>query len=229
VRTDERRGFVVQPGGKIELMHRDLHEKTLPPETALSKIYSDDSDQLPKIIDLDKISRELLAASDQEYTGFGRPDAWSDENLFNRPDVSGYAVVTRNPPRSTSDIKAWVLVRRSSHGFHIGPLYAKDAESAENVLAAAVTNSKVETIMKLPLPNEPMNDWTQAEIVDKGFCVAEVSAWNPEAVAVFERQGWRLTGHHYFRMWLNGKATPEHAEGGPAYTGIYGVTDAATG
>jgi hypothetical protein len=181
------------------------------------------------MIDLDKIPRELLGASDQEYTGFERPDAWSDENLFNRPDVSGYAIITRDPPESTSDIKAWVLVRRSTHGFHIGPLYAKDAESAEDVLAAAVARSKVETIMKIPLPNEPMNDWTKAKITEKGFCVAEVSTWNPQAVAVFERQGWRGTEHHYFRMWLNGKATAEHAEGGPAYTGMYVIADAANG
>jgi hypothetical protein len=83
--------------------------------------------------------------------------------------------------------------------------------------------------MEIPLPNEPMNDWTQGDIVEKAYLVAEVSAWNPEAVAVFERQGWRLTGHHYFRMWWNGNATPEHNEGGLALSGIYGAADAAMG
>jgi hypothetical protein len=201
-------------------MIRDLHQKT--PAVGAPEPQG-------TLIDLRDVPHELLAASDKEYTGFERPDVWSDANLFNRPDVSGHAIVTKSPPQTVSDIIAWVLVRRSSEGFHIGPLYAKNVHSAESALQAAVANAQVKTITEIPLPNEEMNDWSEEKVIEKATWTAEVSTWNPEALAVFERQGWRILEHQYFRMWRHNKATPEHDEGGLGRTGIYGIMDAAIG
>jgi hypothetical protein len=204
----------------MEIVGRDLHEKT--PAVAAPEAQGE-------IVDLRQVPQELLAASDQEYTGFERPDLWNNANLFDRPDVWGVAVVTKSPPQSTDDIVAWILVRRNSQGFHIGPLYAKNAASAEVVLANVVENAKIKMIRDTPMPNDPINDWADEKITQEAFLGAEVPIWNPEAMPAFERQGFHTLGHQFVRMWRHKKATPELSEGGLGYAGVYGAADAAIG
>ena len=58
---------------------------------------------------------------------------------------------------------------------------------------------------------------------------AEIWPQNPEAVAVFEKVGWKHAGLEYRRMWLNGKIPQAQQPGGTADKQAYAMFDAAEG
>ena len=180
------------------------------------------------IVDVRKIPFELLVSHELKYTGFERPRLWSQENMFHRPDVSGWALVSRSPI-VVGDIKAWALTRRCSGGVRIGPVYAQDATSARLVLMATMKEVDPGMIRDVPLPNEPISDLSEEDIVEKATLVAEVWCGNPDAERLFEELGWKGVGVEYHRMWVDSKATAQWMEGGLAQKGVFTVLDAAIG
>ena len=181
------------------------------------------------IVDVRSVPLDLLASHELKHTGFERPRLWSQEHMFHRPDVSGFALVSSSRPTQVDDIKAWALTRRCSSGVRIGPVYAQDAKSARLVLAATMKNVKPNMIRDVPLPNEPISEFSEEEIVDKATLVTEVWCGNPDAEKVFEELGWKGVGVEYHRMWVDSKATEQWTEGGRAQKGVFAVFDAAIG
>lgn len=196
----------------------DLHEKT--------PVSFEPTERL---VDIRQVPRRLLAASDSKYTGFERPALWCNDYLFDRPDVSGFALVTDGNPKHVDDLLAWTVIRRCSGGFRIGPVYAQDASSAKSVLAAAMKAATVDGILNVPLPNEAMNTWPDEQIRDQASLSVEVWTGNPEAEATFQNLGWKDSGLKYYRMWTDGKATSEQSAGGIAHKSVFAIFDAAVG
>lgn len=223
-KTYERRGFVESKLGVLRLMGRPLVAKesihAAVELTVTSSIH---------VISLDSIPHHLLVEHELMYTGFERRSLWNDKHMFGRPDVHGWALVSKLKPETVDDIYAWSMIRRSSGGARIGPVYARDAETAKVVLALATKAVTAAYIQSVPMQGEPMSSWGEAKINDEASLVAEVWTGNPEGQAVFESLGWSPAGVEYHRMWLEGKATEAQSEGGMAGKGVFAVFDAAIG
>ena len=181
------------------------------------------------IVDIRDVPTDLLVAHEFKYTGFERRRLWSQEHMFNRPDVIGFALVSKSPPIEVDNIKAWTLIRRCSGGARIGPLYAQDSFSANAVLATAMEAATPGMIRDLPLPNEAISELSGGEITDKATLVVEVWCGNPDAEKVFAGLGWTNVGIEYHRMWVDGKASAAWTEGGVAQEGVFAIFDAAVG
>lgn len=222
--TYERRGFVESQAGVLKLMNRPLFSKKEVHAAAEIQVTT-----TTHLVSLDSVPHHLLAEHELKYTGFERRSLWNGKNMFDRPDVIGWALVSKAKPDSVDDIFAWAMVRRCSSGARIGPVYAHDAESAKVVLAAAVKTASVQYIKTIPLENEPLSSMADEEINEKASLVAEVWTGNADALGVFEQLGWTPSGLEYHRMWLDGKATPQQSEGGLAQKGLFAVFDAAIG
>ena len=221
---DERRRFVESPLGTVKIMMRPLvAKKTLPSDTGPTRALQS------SIVGIRDVPTDLLVAHELKYTGFERPRLWSREHTFHRPDVNGFALVSKSPPTEIDNIQAWTVIRRCSGGVRIGPLYAQDSVSANSVLAAAMEAVRPEMIRDLPLPNEPISNISEGEIADKATLVVEVWDGNPDAENVFVRLGWANVGVEYHRMWVDGKANAEWTEGGLAQKGVFAIFDAAVG
>ncbi|KAF2723897.1 hypothetical protein K431DRAFT_263728 [Polychaeton citri CBS 116435] len=221
--TYERRGFKDSKLGVLKLMTRSLVAKqpTVEPTNALH-----DNGIL---IDLRDVPQHLLVEHELKHTGFERKGLWTDKNMFSRPDVLGYAVVTKKELTSVDDLIAWTLVRRCSGGCRVGPVYSNDPKSAKAVLSAAMDACTSQFLRRTPLPKEPMSDWDEHIIDDEASLVAEMWTGNPASAKMFEELGWGEAGVYYHRMWYEDKATPEQSEGGTAETGLFAVFDAAIG
>jgi hypothetical protein len=183
------------------------------------------------------IPAHLLATHELMITGFERPGLWSEQHMFNRPDVEGVALVTSNPPQSIDDMLGWTVIRRSAGGPRIGPLYADTPAMAEVVLAKAMQEANAVYVKHVPLPEtletvgskDAFVAASEEDVVAGAQLVAEVWVGNVDAVAVFERLGWRDADVYYHRMWVDGQATPEFSEGGAAQRSVFAVFDAAVG
>jgi len=223
-KTYERRGFVESNVGVLRFMKRPLVAKESIHASVELTVTSS-----THVVSLDSIPHHLLIEHELKYTGFERRGLWNDKHTFGRPDVQGWALVSKLKPESTDDIYAWSMIRRCSSGARIGPVYAKDAETAKVVLALTTKAVTASYIQSVPMQNEPMSSWEEARINDEASLVAEVWTGNAEAHAVFEGLGWRPAGVDYHRMWLDGKATEAQSEGGLAAKGLFAVFDAAIG
>ncbi|KAJ9628647.1 hypothetical protein H2203_002549 [Taxawa tesnikishii (nom. ined.)] len=230
-KTYERRGFVESQLGLVKCMYRNLTSHA--PLVAAGRSLG-----LPKDTELCALSmvpNRLLVQSDLAHTGFERNGLWTEE-FFNRPDVFGSALMRERCTRSRrstvgklDDVLAWVVVRRSVQGYRIGPLYAKDTESARIVLTSAMEDAGPGRMNSTPLDNETPYDKDVEEISEKAQLAVEIWSGNPAAEALFTELGWQFLGVDYHRMWLGGEATPEQSEGGLAHKGMFAVFDAAIG
>lgn len=216
---DERRHFVSSPLGTIRIMIRELHVK-LPLTEPKTALY---------IVDIHAVPLKYLVEIETRYTGFVRPALWSKEHMFDRSDVCGFAAVANPQIESVNDLKAWVVTRRCSGGIRIGPVYGSDRESAQAVLVAAMKSATPASICDVPLPNESMHEWPEDKVAAEATLVAEVWGGNAEAIQLFDELGWRSAGVDYYRMWVNGKATPEQSQGGASQAGVFAIFDAAVG
>ncbi|KAF2493561.1 hypothetical protein BU16DRAFT_83657 [Lophium mytilinum] len=196
VPTYERRGFVTKC--PLVLMVRPSAS-----EAPLSKAVFE-PEEGEKLVNLREVPQKLLVESDLAHTGFERPKLWSDEALFSRPDVYGYALVSST---DANKLLGWVMVRRMEHGHRFGPLLADLYKQASVLL------------------NKAMQDIESS----KGSMVAEIFSPNPEGRKVFEELGWVWGGVDYHRMWLNGKAPKEQDVGGRGEKGMFAIFDAAEG
>ena len=181
------------------------------------------------LVDIRKVPQDFLAKSDEKYTGFLRPALWSDKHLFNRKDIHGVALVSRDDPVELDDLRAWAVTRRYAGGIKIGPLYASDKESARAVLTAAMKLATPEAIKRIGMPNSAMNEWSIEKVTDEAKLAAEVWGGNQEAVELFEELGWVSAGYEYYRMWYDEKAPAAQDSGGASGKGAYAMFDAATG
>ncbi|OCL14576.1 hypothetical protein AOQ84DRAFT_404495 [Glonium stellatum] len=195
-KTYERRGFVAT--GLIRLMTRPSL-KEIPLGNAEIKLADGE-----KLVDLREIPRKALVESDLAHSGFERPALWSDEALFHRSDLYGYAIVSSTDP---SKLLGWIMVRRCERGHRFGPLYADSYEQASILLRVAM--GKINTA--------------------DGSMISEVFPNNPKAVQLFEALGWKWAGVDYHRMWLGGRAPREQQEGGRGEKGMYAIFDASEG
>jgi hypothetical protein len=196
VQTYGRRGFVER--ARIRLMVRE-GLGTQPLEGSVGLLREGE-----KLVPLDQVPDGLLTRSDLEHSGLERPKLWTQEAMFSRPDVFGFALVKGE---TIDALQGWVLVRSCQDGFRFGPLYAKTKERASQLLRNAM--KKVE--------------------MEKGTFIAEVWPQNPEANGVFEDAGWKYAGIDYHRMWLNGLAPKEQLSGGLAEKECFAVFDAGEG
>lgn len=218
--TDERRDFVNSPLGLVHVMVRPLVAKEpIPTLEVPSGLH---------VVDIRQIPQDLLRQLELKYTGFDRPKLWSDEHMFNRPDVSGSAIVSNPNPQHLDQLKAWALTRRCSGGIRIGPLYAEDLTSARLALSAVMELATPGSIEKVPLPHT-MEGWSTQRIADEATVVTEIWGGNSQALKLFEDLGWKQAGVEYFRMWVDAKATKEQSEGGLAQKAVYAIFDAAIG
>lgn len=222
--TYKRRGFLESKLGLLRFMKRPLVAKEGIHASVEITVTSS-----THVVSLDSVPHHLLVAHELKYTGFERRSLWNDKHMFGRPDVNGWALVSKLKPETTEDIYAWSMIRRCSSGARIGPVYAQDAEAAKVVLALATKAVTAEYIQSVPMQNEPMSSWEDAKINEEASLVGEVWTGNPDAQAVFESLGWKPAGVDYHRMWLDGKATEAQSEGGSAAQGLFAVFDAAIG
>ncbi|KAM3424674.1 hypothetical protein BST61_g6661 [Cercospora zeina] len=219
--TYERRGFVSSPLGTIRIMTRPLVEQSPLPRLELP--------EGARMVEIRDVSPELLAEHELSITGFERPALWSNEHLFRRPDVQGVALVLKSSPESAKDLCGWAINRRCSGGVRIGPVYANDPASARAVLVAAMELATVKAIRSVSLPDEEMNGFTPEQITERATLVSEVWGGNADAVGLLESLDWKPAGVDYYRMWVNGHATPEQSREGAAEEGVYAIFDAAMG
>jgi len=196
VGTYERRGF--EDKSRIRLMvRRGLGEQ--PMEGGLGH-----PQQGQELFPLYRVPSEVLTKSDLEHSGLERPNLWTDDAMFSRPDTFGFALVKEG---ATDALEGWILVRSCQHGFRFGPLYATTKENANLLLRTAMKRVEKE----------------------EGTFIAEVWSQNPEANAVFEGAGWRYAGMDYHRMWLNGLVPKEQQPGGLAEKQCFAIFDAGEG
>jgi len=222
--TYERRGFVESSLGMLRLMSRPLVVK----EGIHSSVEVTVTTST-HVVSLDSVPHHLLVEHELKYTGFKRRSLWNDKHMFGRPDVYGWALVSKLRPDAVEDIYAWSMMRRCSKGARIGPVYARDTETAKVVLAVVTKAATAAYIQSVPMQGEAMSSWEEMQINEEASMVAEVWTGNSEAQAVFESLGWTPAGVDYHRMWLDGKATEAQSEGGLAGTGLFAVFDAAVG
>lgn len=157
-----------------------------------------------ELFPLNQIPSEVLTKSDLEHSGFERPNVWTQDAMFERPDVFGFALVKEG---AKDALEGWILVRSCEDGFHFGPLYATTKENANFLLRMAMKRVEKE----------------------KGTFSAEVWPQNPEANIIFENAGWKYDGIDYHRMWLNGLAPKEQQPGGLAEKHCFAIFDAGAG
>lgn len=182
-----------------------------------------------QIVGIRSVPPPLLVQHEAKYTGFERPALWSYEHIFSRKDVDGVAIVKKESPQAVDDLLAWTITRRCSGGIRVGPVYALDPESAKAVISAAMEKSTPKVVQDVPLPGEAMNEWSLEKVTGEATLVTEVWGGNPEAIKVFKELGWEDAPVSYYRMWVDGKATPEQGKGGAAQEGVYAIFDAAVG
>lgn len=196
VGTYERRGFVDK--SRIRLMIRaGLGEQPL--EGGL--VHPQHGQQL---FPLSRIQSEVLTKSDLEHSGLERPNLWTKEAMFSRPDAFGFALVKEGV---TDALEGWILVRSCQDGFRFGPLYASTKEGANLLLRTAMKRVEKE----------------------KGRFMAEVWPQNPDAVGIFESAGWKYSGIDYYRMWLKGVVPEQQLPGGLAEKQCFAIFDAGEG
>jgi len=217
--TYERRGFVASTQGEVLILDRPLVAKQPLPGNAIDPSHI--------VLNIFDIPLPLLVQHELKYTGFQRSRLWNRGNLFDRIDVEGFAVVTRDDPQTVDDIRAWVLLRRCEEGSRIGPLYADDVASARTALAKVMeaADDEYNTVSG----GGGQVDWPHEKIIEDCTLSAEVWGGNPHATKLFEELGWRRVGMHYHRMWLNDKAPPEQRPGQEADKHAFAWFDAATG
>lgn len=154
---------------------------------------------------------------------------WSNELMFDRPDVQGVALARTASPKSSDDLLGWALIRRSLHGPRIGPLYASSAPAAKAVLARAMTLANGQYVRDTPMPGDVLSNAAEDKMLNDATFDAEVWSGNPEAMKAFEDLGWKSIGVEFHRMWVDGKATPEFSEGGAAQKTVFATFDAGNG
>ncbi|OCK81182.1 hypothetical protein K432DRAFT_326797 [Lepidopterella palustris CBS 459.81] len=196
VKTYERRGFVKT--GLIRLMTRPSLKESPFPTSSIKLTES------AKLVDLRDVSLSLLTENDFAHTGLERSTLWTDEALFSRSDVFGYAIISSNEPIK---LLGWVMVRRCEQGHRFGPLYADSYEQAYVLLRSAM--EKIEE--------------------SDGSMIAEAFPNNPQGVKVFQDLGWTWAGVDYHRMWLGGRVPKEQQKGGRGEKGMFAIFDAAQG
>lgn len=98
---------------------------------------------------------------------------WTDESMFNRPDVWGFALSSTDTLVTLKNPHAWVLVRHCSHGYRLRSLYAHNTESAKVVLTATTNVADPVDIKAVPLDTEPMIDWSEDKITEQASLIAE--------------------------------------------------------
>lgn len=177
-----RRGFVESPLRTVKIMMRPLN-----PDQALP-------DSIPgKLIDARYVPKHLLVQFELKYTGFERPQLWSNKHLLNRTDFMGLALATSMKPTSVDDLLALVVNRRCAGGVRIGPVYACDAASAEYVLCSAMRDAD-SAVIEDAMPGVTLSGLPDHEILDKATLAAEVWGGNPEAVKLFEKLCFKPVG-----------------------------------
>jgi hypothetical protein len=196
VGTYERRGFVQK--SRIRLMVRE-GLKNKPLEGGLGH-----PQQGLELFPLHRVPSEVLVKSDLEHSGLERPNLWTEDAMFSRPDAFGFALVREGV---TDALEGWILVRSCEKGFRFGPLYATTKENANLLLRTAMKRVEKED----------------------GTFMAEVWPQNPEANAIFEAAGWMYAGMDYYRMWLNGRVPEEQQPGGLAEKQCFAIFDAGEG
>ncbi|KAF2089462.1 hypothetical protein K490DRAFT_37478 [Saccharata proteae CBS 121410] len=154
----------------------------------------------------DPVTKQLVK-SDLEHTGLERPLTWSDEHMFSRPDVWGFAIV------GPSELESWLLVRSTLPGHRIGPVYAQSADHVRILLRAAMIE-----IAKGGRSGGK-----------NGRLDAEVWSKNIPAKKVFEEVGWKWSGMDFYRMWLDGNVPEAQKEGGLGDKETFAIFDAAQG
>lgn len=220
--TYERRAFVDSPMGLLRNMSRDLVAKSPLPSV------TDRVEAGCKVVDIKIVPLGLTVKSDLGITGFERQQLWTKDFLA-RPDVYGFAVVTELPVTTVQQIEAWVVVRRCSLGFRIGPTYGQNVTAVKLALTAAMQKATPKLIQDIRLDKESISDESEEEIADKAELYAEVWGGNAKAVALFEELGWKLAGVDHHRMWLNNNPTKEQRTGGVAHKCMFSIFDAAIG
>ncbi|KAF2754720.1 hypothetical protein EJ05DRAFT_479148 [Pseudovirgaria hyperparasitica] len=194
VETYGRRGFVTTD--RIAWMVRSNTKDVPLPQGQLS--------ESERLVPLEEVDRALLVQSDLEHTGFERRRLWSDEGMFSREDVSGFAVVdSKSPDRP---VKGWILVRSCEKGFRFGPIYANTRETASLLVYTA----------------------TESLEAREGSLVAEVWRSNKEAMSVMEHFGWTWY-MDFHRMWVDARVPEAQRKGGKAETGMFAIFDASEG
>lgn len=181
------------------------------------------------VIDIRDVPFGLLTAHDLKYTGFERPGLWSEENMFSRTDVFGSALGSKSPPTVIEHVKAWVLVRRCTGGFRVGPVYAEDAAVANIVLATTMKSASPGVVKANPIPGELISDSSEDEVTVQAELNTQIWSGNPEAEKVFADLGWKVAGSEYYRMWVDGRPTEPWKEGGIAQKGVFAIFDSAAG
>ncbi|KAI1816963.1 hypothetical protein GGS20DRAFT_583004 [Poronia punctata] len=144
-----------------------------------------------------------MTRSDLEYCGLERSRLWKKQ-AESQYHAKGLALIGGD---KTS--KGWVLLRKSIHGYRIGPLYAESRNTASVLLRAIMDSVAEEERSSHPV-------------------VAEVWRSNEHAVALFEEYGFETAGT-YHRMWYKGKVPPAQAPGGKADQAMYAIYDAVEG
>jgi hypothetical protein len=184
---------------------------------------------ITRIVDLAQLPMHKLVLSELQYTGFDRTRLWTDD-FFARPDTVGLALVAnRDSGSKREELVAWVVIRRCSKGFKVGPLYAKSFDSAREVLATALEKATADLIKESPLDNEPLSDMAEDGILESAEISTAVWSGNPAAENLFTELGFELAGKDLHRMWLDGKATKEQSEGGRAQEHMFAVFDPTIG
>ncbi|WPH01258.1 Hypothetical protein R9X50_00409600 [Acrodontium crateriforme] len=210
--TYSRRGFVAAPRGIIKSLKRPIPD--LAEREALRRAVAQD-EKRDQLIDLRSISPPFLPKDligyESTITGFTRPQLWSEEHMFQRSDIAGWALESSTTSSNATSYDGWVLLRQCSEGFGIGPLYAKDAQSAKLLLQA---------VMSQP-------DFEQASA--DGCLVAEVCESNEATMTLFEGLGWDDSGDYFCRMWMDGNMPSQQTSGGEASKHVFAVFDAITG
>lgn len=199
--TYMRRGFVAK--GTIRLVtRRSLQEAPLP-KSDFTPCPSIASETKYDLVDIRDLPLTGLFRSDLECSGLERVRLWTNEALFERPDLFGYGIISKE---DKNELQGWILVRRCSLGFRFGPLYAETVEIASKLLEESLKRCD-----------------------GGGSMIAEVWMGNQESLGLFTKYGWVPTGIDYHRMWLDGRVPGEQQEGGKAEKAMFAIFDAGEG
>lgn len=193
----ERRGFVET--GTHKLMTR----RTLPAsESTLAHAPPPDG---CSVVNVRSLTTQQLVAYDLRCSGLERPHLWTQEALFHREDVFGFAAVDASDP---SQLRGLVLVcKQEDIGYKFGPLSAETPEVAKDLLQRATLHATDE---KYPL---------------------SIPAWsrNAQMLPMLEELGWWPEGFINHQMWVGGIEPDAQKPGGIAEKVVYAFFDGATG
>lgn len=217
--TYQRRGFQPSKLGTVKVMSRAFTSKTPLPSVTVPRGMV--------IKDAKEVDLSWIVAFEKAVTGFERSGLWTT-SFFARPDLKAVVLIDESKTGLES-IVGFSMVRRCPSGARFSPLYARDEQCAEFLMAHTLTLATPEFVRRCPLPQVEMSDWSEADISEKASITTEVWTGNATALPLFEKYGWREDGVEYARMWLNGKATPEQSEGGAAHSTMFAIFDAAIG